>query len=719
MPNSTRSRLQTILDWLRGRSARRVLIGTVLVSILIAVALLGLLSSFRSSMHHLTRQSVRSILNSNLVAFETWRNDCETGVKQWIEDETRRTLAVDILDRYSRIRNLAPDLLQMDPEIQALGQSLSEENETSEPTLATDRIGWAIIDVQSRVIASDHDELLCTPLDLPPNATKQIIARKTIVTRPFESVVLKPDQKRLENSQVLAESSQAIVAALAPIDDGSRVFGAVAWLLDPRDGFSRMLSVSDDARMSETYAFDRRGVMLSESHYRDQLRAIGLINPSPTSSCILHLEVRDPGVDLTEVGKLTKAVLGQPLTFMADQATRGATGDNVVGYRDYRGVEVVGAWRWLPEDGFGVTTEIETATIYRPLRNLRWLVYALIGFLAAANVGFAGLVFWCDRLTRRLQPEHIVRRLGRYSLGRMIGRGAMGSVYSGAHEMLKREVAIKVLERDELTTTMAKRFAREVQLTARLRHPNTIAIYDYGRTDDGTFFYVMEYLEGISLQELIDDYGRQPADRVIAILLQICGSLAEAHYRGIVHRDIKPANVFLTAQAGVFDMVKVLDFGLVKDISQNTVEITQSESITGTPMYMSPESVRDPSSADARSDLYAVGAVGYALLTGGTMFDSGPSVDICLKQLNEEPMRPSDRIGVPLADDLQNVILSCLRKDAAQRPVSMDELADTLRHCRDHNGWSSVDAMRWWTDVFDGERVDHRKLTSKLTPSEG
>jgi serine/threonine-protein kinase len=210
----------------------------------------------------------------------------------------------------------------------------------------------------------------------------------------------------------------------------------------------------------------------------------------------------------------------------------------------------------------------------------------------------------------------------------------------------------------------------------------------------------MEYVDGITIQQLIAEFGPLPPQRVIHLLLQICGSLSEAHEMGLVHRDIKPANVLVTAHAGLYDMVKVLDFGLVKQIERETMELTQSDGITGTPMYMSPESVRDASTVDERSDLYSIGAVGYMMLTGLPPFDGDATVDICLKQLNEDPIRPSERISCPLPDDLQNILMNSLRKDPDQRPRTVRDFAESLSQCRDAHGWSASDACRWWAEAF-------------------
>jgi serine/threonine protein kinase len=182
-------------------------------------------------------------------------------------------------------------------------------------------------------------------------------------------------------------------------------------------------------------------------------------------------------------------------------------------------------------------------------------------------------------------------------------------------------------------------------------------------------------------------------------LLQICGSLAEAHQQGMVHRDIKPSNILLTACAGLYDMIKVLDFGLVKNINETALELTHTDGITGTPMYMSPESVRDGAMADQRSDLYSVGAVGYTLLTGQPTFDSDSSVDVCLKQLKEMPLKPEERLGRPLPADLQNVLMSCLRKDPNERPRSIEDLQSALLQCK-VDDWTRGDALQWWEIEF-------------------
>lgn len=295
----------------------------------------------------------------------------------------------------------------------------------------------------------------------------------------------------------------------------------------------------------------------------------------------------------------------------------------------------------------------------------------------------------------------------------------MGTVYLGSHGLLRRKVAIKVLGNAEATERSLARFQREVQLSASLMHPNTIEIFDFGRTDDGTFFYVMEFVNGISLEQLVDHYGRQPAERVIYLMMQICGSIAEAHQAGMVHRDIKPANILLTSRSGIHDLVKVLDFGLAKQLDHDSLQITRTDSLTGTPLYMSPESIRDASSADRLSDLYSIGAVGYTLLCGRPPFEGPSSADVCAAKLHREAEWPEEKIAQPLARDLQSVIMRCIDRDPAKRPLSVNALVHELAQCETPTPWSQQDAALWWREIFDGPYVEELQIDDADSTSAG
>ena len=296
------------------------------------------------------------------------------------------------------------------------------------------------------------------------------------------------------------------------------------------------------------------------------------------------------------------------------------------------------------------------------------------------------------------------RRLGQYTIDRKIGTGAMGVVYRGHHAMLHRPTAIKMLDSSMTDDQTIARFEREVQLTSQLNHPNTIAIYDYGRTADGMFYYVMEYLDGITLQDLVQRYGPQPEARVIHILQQVCGSLTEAHGVGLIHRDIKPANMMVNDRGGLYDFVKLLDFGLVKPVdTQDETALTVAGAIAGTPMYMSPELVERSEELDARSDLYSLGAVGYWLLAGKPVFEAKSIIEICVQHVECEPVAPSEKRGEPIAKDLEQLILNCLKKKPDQRPQSAHELLNELSACKAAGSWTQDDAARWWREEFTKE----------------
>jgi eukaryotic-like serine/threonine-protein kinase len=273
----------------------------------------------------------------------------------------------------------------------------------------------------------------------------------------------------------------------------------------------------------------------------------------------------------------------------------------------------------------------------------------------------------------------------------------MGVVYRAHHDMLQRPTAVKLLDVERTNPESISRFEREVRLTAQLTHPNTIIIYDYGRTAEGVFYYAMEHLEGINLETLVQRFGPQPESRVIHILRQLCGSLGEAHAVGLIHRDIKPANVFLTERGGQYDFVKLLDFGLVKALDgSRQASLTVAGTLTGTPLYLSPEAIERPDEVDERSDLYAVGAVGYYLLTGQPVFEGRNVVEICAKHVTEMPQSPATRLGKPLADDLQQLVLQCLAKAPDSRPSSAAMVDQSLEQCAASGSWTLRDAEAWW-----------------------
>ncbi|MDB4954281.1 MAG: serine/threonine kinase [Myxococcales bacterium] len=308
------------------------------------------------------------------------------------------------------------------------------------------------------------------------------------------------------------------------------------------------------------------------------------------------------------------------------------------------------------------------------------------------------------------QQVSAAMRLGQYTLDSKIGEGGNGAVYRAHHALLRRPTAVKLVRPDKTNAETINRFEREVQHMSLLTHPNSVAVYDYGRSPDGVFYYVMEYLDGIDLQKLVERFGPQPGDRVISILVQICGALAEAHRRGLIHRDIKPANVILCERGDVPDVAKVVDFGLVKEFTSN--EGVTSRMVLGTPAYLAPEAITAPGEVGPAADLYALGAVGYFLLTGQCVFVGKTAVDVCVQHTTATPVPPSRRVLTPISAELEQILLRCLAKHPADRPESAGELAQLLRSVPPSGRWSDAEAVTWWAKFT---RADEPSSTSQTT----
>jgi serine/threonine-protein kinase len=325
---------------------------------------------------------------------------------------------------------------------------------------------------------------------------------------------------------------------------------------------------------------------------------------------------------------------------------------------------------------------------------------------AIAGLGLVLGLFLIVGNVRKIRHEvreavaHIGQKLGPFELLYKIGDGGNGTVYRANHALLKRPTAVKVMLPQFASSESAKqRFIREVQLTSRLTHPNTVAIYDFGQTPEGTLYYAMEHLNGVSLDDLVRISGPQPAARVLHILHHVCGSLDEAHGQGLIHRDVKPANIMLCERGGLHDVVKVLDFGLVKEIQEDQQQQPEEDNaVVGTPFYLAPELISDASVFSPLSDLYALGGVAYFLLTGHNVFEGASAMQICEMHLNDAPPPPSQRVTLSVPSDLEAIVMQCLAKEPARRPQSAGAMSVMLARCGDFDAWTEQQAQKWWAE---------------------
>ena len=354
----------------------------------------------------------------------------------------------------------------------------------------------------------------------------------------------------------------------------------------------------------------------------------------------------------------------------------------------------------------GARTAITSTLTYVPMTTAAFIIAVttsvelpgpafFLGFLVLSAVPVVLSTAGSDIIYGLRRQVDAAQQLGQYTIASKIGEGGMGAVYLAHHILLRRPTAVKLLLPDRIGAENLARFEREVHHMSQLTHPNTVAVYDYGRSPDGVFYYAMEYLGGgTTLEDLVDSHGPQPTARIAHILAQVCGALAEAHANQIIHRDIKPANIILCERGGVADVAKVVDYGLVKEVSRDRSEST---GVTfGTPGYLAPETVTDPSSVGPAVDIYALGAVGYFLMTGQRMFDGKTAVEICIKHVTLDPPRPSDVVPTYVSPELEAVIMKCVARRPEDRFASIVELGQALRALPPSTEWTETEAERWW-----------------------
>jgi hypothetical protein len=660
---------------------RPLLAGLVAMVLLVAVGL-WTLNRVTTSLRGMLEESFTTILDADIEAMEQWLASEKRFAGWWAGDVALReatqgliAIAVDAKDMPSALLGSQPlaDLRRsMDPVLETQGYrafAIATRSglllATSEPRIDVELVGTYLASDGVAMVAQVFDE---GPLIRMPHLLGSLATIETTV------------------------SEDRIMSVLTPIhDEAGSVIAALVFLMEPDKDFTRILSIARMGGSGDTYVFNADGLMLSHSRFEDEILDLHGIDRTDAGS-MLRVRVVDPGGDMTTGHRPKTGMRSLPLSDMARSATAGNDGVNTDGYRDARGVEVVGAWRWLPEYGVGVATEVEKEDAYEAHDQVRTafrVLFVVLGVSLAALVVTALVI---GVMARKMQ------RLGQYTLVRKLGEGGMGAVYEARHAMLRRPVAVKLIRAGQVSAESLARFEREVQLTSQLNHPSTIGVYDYGRTDEGVFYYVMEHLSGISLKELIRMEGPLPAARVVHILRQVCGSLAEAHEQGLVHRDIKPANIMLCPLGGMHDVAKVLDFGIAKDVGVRDADISSPGMLIGTPLYMSPEAFGSSVTVDARSDLYALGAVAFELLTGEVVFPSGSASELMSRVATEAAQRPSERARRPVPHALDKLVLELLAKRPENRPASAREVGRRLDELADAEPWTEEHAAAWWTN---------------------
>jgi hypothetical protein len=634
----------------------------------------------RTVEHGIARQlqgDLQAIRDAEVAAFQIWAK-AQLRLAETIAEDERAVTAIRELGRLRRDDDLTRRLLES-PQQQSVRAGLGLV------VRGLGYLGFSLTGADGTILVASRDADVGQGLELPLMGSER-------------AWITPPVRLRIPGTDAPLR-----MLVSAPVKgEGGKVLGAIHLHLDPNGTFSRIFQAGRPGESGETYAFDRHGHLLSDSRFKDELKRAGLLG-AKAESAIWEVEIRDPGGDLTQGHRPEVPRQSQPLTHMVAEAIARGNGVDVVGYRDYRGVPVVGAWTWLDEYGLGLATELDVSEAYALRKPLGWAFVALLGVAALALVGVVFAAHVVERLNRRARAaERKAMKLGHYTLGRKLGEGGMGAVYEGHHRMLRRPTAIKLMLQPtdsgatERNAADIARFEREVQATSQLSHPNTIAVYDYGKTAEGIFYYAMEFLKGINLYDLVRENGPLPPGRVIHLMLQATGSLAEAHEANMVHRDIKPANMMVCHRGGVPDLLKVLDFGLVSAKTEGGSRLTAVGSLMGTPAYLAPEAIKSATKASARSDIYALGGTMYFLLAGRDVFEKKTISEMCTAHLTETPEPPSKRTELPIPRDLETLVMQCLAKDATERPQTMRAVAQALRKCAACGSWTIEDAEAWW-----------------------
>ena len=470
-----------------------------------------------------------------------------------------------------------------------------------------------------------------------------------------------------------------------------------------QDEFGDIVSNGRFGPTGETYVINGDGQLLSTSRFAEQMAVLGWPQVGDAGRTV-GIRITDPGRDLTAAtGSVDREELeDERPTAMVDRLIGADEPIQLLEpYRDYRGVPVVGAGRWLPEIGLGLIAEVDQSQAFAPVALVSQTAMLGLFGLALTSLAAIALAYYSYRLERSLAEQ---RRMGPYILKDVLGEGGMGTVWRAEHDLLRRPTAVKVLKAKLADELSAARFEREVKLASRLQSPHTIDIYDYGRTDNDRFYCAMALLDGLTLRQLVARYGIISPSRTVHLVSQVAKSLSEAHRMGLVHRDIKPANVMVCDRGGEADWVMVLDFGLAKEVRPpQGAKITNTTMLIGTPDFIAPERIRDPSCVDPRSDLYAVGVMTYFLVTGQPCFETTGQLDALEKALYADPPAPST-INPTIPASLDALILDLVAKDPDARIGSAEELLTRLSELP-IIPWTYADARQWW---------DSRNLTAEV-----
>lgn len=670
---SPRQTPNAILWAQHARQSRRRTSGWLWLAALLPTALIGwwTYAQVESTMRQSVATELQGIADSVALGSQQFLGDKAQLVQSWSRQPVVQT-AINELVEISK-SEAGVEQLQSTTQAESIRLQLQQLS-------GFESVEFAVWNDSYRTIATSNpdDNQLGEPID-PSGASDlaRVMAGETVLFGP----------------KLVDGGKQPLMAIIVPIRDAEdQVIAALkVHGIGIYDDFNRMFMNVALAGELDVYAVDSNGVMITASPRALAMAAEGNLDVE-SGEVAANLRVADPGlvVDRSNVHSVQRST--SPLTIAAAQAINGGSNVRIEAYKNYAGIDVVGAWRWHPDWTLGIIIERPADVAFAPARIVRF-GFVLLGTLLFITA-FAAAARIASTSTAQRAAVH---PLSRYEILGELGSGGMGVVYRARHRQLGREAALKVLAGDRRHKEDRLRFDREARLAASLSNPHSVLIYDYGQSEDGEAYCVMELLRGVTLQEVVARSGHQAIGRTLCIISQMCDALAEAHSMNLLHRDIKPQNVMLSLDPSVGDWAVVFDYGLAKPLEPVSGVYQTSETIwSGTPMYMSPERFRDPSKMDPRSDVYSVGCVAYYLLAGRSPFIECDPESLFALILSEQPISISLHRNEEMPDEINQMVMKCMAKNADDRFESISELSRVIQQLRVKYPWSVDEARVWW-----------------------
>lgn len=674
----------------RTRQSRRRNSTWLWLAALLPTALIGVWTyrQVESMIQQSIQTELRGVVDSVAVSADRFLNDKAELVLSWSRQPALVTAIEELL--FLLDEDIAVDELRKAKQIDVIGNQLKEMS-------GVDEVKFVVWDDSYRTIASWTVDRLDVGMPVHPSGAGNLARAMA-----GETVVFGPQRLSNQIAGFQPEADAPVMAVIVPIKDsaGQVIASMLVRGLAIFDDFNHIFAGSTSAGQIDAYAVDRDGVMLTDSPHAQWLAAQSRLDTTPDAVATV-LRVADPGGPITpgnaamiqrQIRPVTIAAAGAVGRLAGNEISNRSPSLRIEPYNNYAGESVVGTWRYLPRWQMGVIVEQASERAFAPARVVR-SSFLLLGSLLTLTAFLAA-----TKIAKTSTAQHAaVHPLSRYEIQEQLGSGGMGVVFRAHHKQLGRDAAMKVLRGDRQNKQDRLRFDREARLAASLSNPHCVQIYDYGYSDEGEAFCVMQLLHGLTLQEVVARSGHQPIGRVLFILRQICDALAEAHSLDLLHRDVKPQNIMLSLDPSVGDWAVMFDFGLAKPLQPSTGIYQTSETIwSGTPMYMAPERFRQPGVMDPRSDIYSVGCVAYYLLSGRPPFIESDPESLFALILSEHPIGIAIHRGEEVPDEINQWIARCMAKRADDRFKTIEEASRVLDRLRGMYPWSVDEARVWW-----------------------